>query len=106
MIDIQRLNLNEKIWGSDAAIFRPERFVGLDPAQYRFWFVRWGIGRDKCMGKNMADVILKLTILSMLDKYVLQEASPREAGDKHTISRDGFTVGQDGEVELRRIPRT
>ncbi|RAQ53733.1 cytochrome P450 monooxygenase [Aspergillus flavus] len=99
IVDVNRLNKNESIWGTEADAFRPERFFGLDPARYRFGFVRWGIGRDKCLGKNMAEVILKLAILAVTDKYTLH-VSPALPGQGEK-SEAGFTINRDVEVEFR-----
>ncbi|GAB1194986.1 hypothetical protein APSETT444_004238 [Aspergillus pseudonomiae] len=99
IVDVNRLNKNKSIWGADADAFRPERLFGLDPARYRFGFVRWGIERDKCLGKNMAEVILKLAILAVTDKYTLHVPSAlRDQGEK---SEAGFTINRDVEVEFR-----
>lgn len=98
-MDVNRLNKNESIWGTEADAFRPERFFGLDPARYRFGFVRWGIGRDKCLGKNMAEVILKLAILAVTDKYTLHV--PPALPDQGEKSEAGFTINRDVEVEFR-----
>ncbi|KAB8262721.1 hypothetical protein BDV32DRAFT_147269 [Aspergillus pseudonomiae] len=85
--------------GADADAFRPERLFSLDPARYRFGFVRWGIGRDKCLGKNMAEVILKLAILAVTDKYTLHV--PSALPDQGEKSEAGFTINRDVEVEFR-----
>ncbi|KNG87010.1 cytochrome P450 monooxygenase [Aspergillus nomiae NRRL 13137] len=74
-------------------------FFCLDPARYRFGFVRWGIGRDKCLGKNMAEVILKLAILAVTDKYTLHV--PSALPDQGEKSEAGFTINRDVEVEFR-----
>ncbi|KAL2045406.1 hypothetical protein ABVK25_012118 [Lepraria finkii] len=69
VIDVRRLNSNPITWGSDGDVFRPERFAGLSSAQYRYGFMRFGVGSGKCMGKHMADVLLKMTAVAVLERY-------------------------------------
>lgn len=71
VIDIRRLNTHPSTWGSDAEVFRPERFLNMPPAQYRYAMLRFGIGPGKCMGKNVADVLLKMTAIAVVERYIL-----------------------------------
>ncbi|KAL9045363.1 MAG: hypothetical protein Q9214_001576 [Letrouitia sp. 1 TL-2023] len=71
VIDIRRLNTHPSVWGSDAEVFRPERFLNMTPAQYRYAMLRFGIGPGKCMGKNMADVLLKMTVIAVVERYII-----------------------------------
>ena len=71
VIDMRRLNTNMGVWGSDGEVFRPERFLDMSPPQYRYAMLRFGIGPGKCMGKHMADVLLKMTTIAVLEKYSL-----------------------------------
>ena len=41
MIDMGRLNTNIGVWGSDGEVFRPERFLDLPTAQYRYAMLRF-----------------------------------------------------------------
>ena len=82
VIDMRRLNTNIGVWGSDAEVFRPERFLDMPPAQYRYAMLRFGIGPGKCMGKNMADVLLKMTTIAVLEKYSLMPYEDPDAQKK------------------------
>lgn len=73
VIDVRRLNSNPITWGSDGEVFRPERFADVSSAQYRYGFMRFGVGSGKCMGKHMADPMLKMTAVAVLELY---EISP------------------------------
>ena len=79
VIDIRRLNTNIGVWGPDGEVFRPERFVNMSPAQYRYAMLRFGIGPGKCMGKNMADVLLKMATIAVLEKYSLVSCPDKDA---------------------------
>ena len=66
---------NKKIWGEDADVFRPERWLGgenikdLDLA----WDVIFNAGRYQCLGKNVALMELNKVFvevsLSVIDSY-------------------------------------
>jgi cytochrome P450 monooxygenase len=74
IVDVWRINTNEEAWGPDAELFRPERFAGLPASSYRFSMIRWGVGTSKCMGKNMADLLLKMTVVEVLERFELRPA--------------------------------
>lgn len=78
VIDVRRLNTNPDVWGPDREAFRPERFLDLSPARYRYALLRFGIGPGKCMGKNMADVLLKMTTIAVVERYVLSPCEDKE----------------------------
>lgn len=88
VIDVRRINTNAQTWGADAEEFKPERFIGRSPASYRFGLVRWGIASGKCMGKNMADALLKLITMAVVERYVLSPADGRlwGRGGSHTVA--------------------
>ncbi|KAI9723332.1 MAG: hypothetical protein M1812_001215 [Candelaria pacifica] len=71
VIDWRRLNSESEVWGSDGHQFRPERYAEISSSQYRYSLLRFGIGPRKCLGKNMADLITKLTIVTVLEGYRL-----------------------------------
>ncbi len=71
IIDWKRLNTQSDVWGTDGQTFRPERFKELSQNQYRYSLLRFGLGPRKCLGKNMADVIIKLAMITVLDSYHL-----------------------------------
>ena len=68
---MRRLNTNMGVWGPDGEVFRSERFLEMSPPQYRYAMLRFGIRPGKCMGKHMADVLLKMTTIAVLERYSL-----------------------------------
>jgi cytochrome P450 len=60
-------------WGPDGTTFRPERFTDIPQSSCRYGFMRFGVGAasGKCLGKNVADIIFKLTSLAVLDRYLI-----------------------------------
>ncbi|KKY25509.1 putative cytochrome p450 monooxygenase [Phaeomoniella chlamydospora] len=86
VIDVRRLNTYPELWAPDPDEFRPERFENLAPSRYRYGLLRWGIGPGKCMGKNMADLLLKMTVSAVLERYSL---SPAKAVDEKSGIKPG-----------------
>lgn len=73
IIDVRRLNTNALTWGPDGGEFRPERFAKLSPNEYRYGFMRFGVVSSKCLGKHMADVLMKVAIITVLEQYKIEE---------------------------------
>ncbi|KAK3298366.1 putative cytochrome P450 [Chaetomium fimeti] len=96
--DVWRINTDRGAWGADAETFRPERFAGVNPSSYRYSFIKWGVGSSKCMGKNMADLLLKMTVVAVLERFELRPAETEVESDRDTITnklRSG--------IEFRRV---
>ncbi|KAJ4159562.1 uncharacterized protein LMH87_008460 [Akanthomyces muscarius] len=97
VIDWKRLNTAPSVWGDDSEVFRPERFVGMSPTSYRHAFLRFGFSRERCLGKNISEIILKTILIATLEGYSLRPS-------KHNAVReDRFTVTLDDEVEFTPI---
>ncbi|KAK3693045.1 cytochrome P450 CYP5293A1 [Podospora appendiculata] len=98
--DCWRINTHRGSWGADAETFRPERFANLPPASYRFSFIRWGVGSNRCMGKNMAELLLKMTAMEVLERYELRvPAAKMEAVE----DQDTITNKLQGGIEFVRL---
>ncbi|KAM0666013.1 hypothetical protein ACQRIU_005357 [Beauveria bassiana] len=97
VIDWKRLNTAPVVWGDDSETFRPERFAGMSPLSYRHAFLRFGFSRERCLGKNISDIILKTILMATLESYTLKPS-------KHSaVRKDRFTVTLDDEVEFTPI---
>ncbi|RYP81234.1 hypothetical protein DL769_002064 [Monosporascus sp. CRB-8-3] len=73
VIDVRRLNTNALTWGPDATEFRPERFASLSPNEYRYGYMRFGVVSGKCLGKHMADILMKVALITILEQYRIEE---------------------------------
>ncbi|OGM48068.1 hypothetical protein ABOM_002902 [Aspergillus bombycis] len=73
VIDVRRLNTNALTWGPDGGQFRPERFASLSPNDYRYGFMRFGVVSGKCLGKHMADTLMKVAMVTILEQYRIEE---------------------------------
>ncbi|KAJ5710642.1 hypothetical protein N7488_004798 [Penicillium malachiteum] len=71
VVDSYSLNIRNGFWGSDATEYRPNRFqtVNSTDARYNFW--RFGFGPRQCMGRYVADIIIRALILELIDKWEL-----------------------------------
>lgn len=66
------MHLNPKIFGEDARIFRPERWLEADAEQLRVMemaHLGFGRGRRVCIGQNIATMELKKVVASMVMSY-------------------------------------
>ncbi|PLB38073.1 cytochrome P450 [Aspergillus candidus] len=99
VIDWKRLNTTPAIWGSDGECFRPERFADISPMAYRYGLLRFGIGRGRCLGKNIADMMLKMVTVAIVQRYLMNPA-----GKEKSTRQDRFTVTSEEEIEFTPIP--
>ncbi|CAG8655185.1 15461_t:CDS:2 [Funneliformis mosseae] len=82
---------DERIWGADAKIFDPERFIkdknGLKPSQYKF--VSFNCGPRLCLGQNFATIEFMTLTTSLLRKYQFEimpgQKSPPDFGNSVTL---------------------
>ncbi|GIJ91177.1 hypothetical protein Asppvi_010142 [Aspergillus pseudoviridinutans] len=73
VIDAKRLNADPATWGKDGDTYRPERFRDIPPSKPRYGFMRFGVGAasGRCLGKHLADVLFKLTLMAVFVRYSL-----------------------------------
>ncbi|KAI9849203.1 MAG: hypothetical protein M1838_000223 [Thelocarpon superellum] len=98
IIDWKRLNTQSEVWGSDGETFRPERFLEISQKQYRYSLLRFGVGPRKCLGKNMADVMIKLAMIIVLEKYHLSGVDGQVA-----LRKDRFTCTPQQLVKFSKV---
>ncbi|OJI99540.1 hypothetical protein ASPVEDRAFT_81154 [Aspergillus versicolor CBS 583.65] len=86
VIDTLRLNKSSPIWGNTGHEFHPERWDHITTGQARYSWLGYGMGPRKCLGKNFANIILKLFLISVSRHFTL------DAGEGAVqIKRDRFT---------------
>lgn len=97
IIDTQRLNKTSPIWGEDGYSFRPERWDKITSREARYSMLGYGMGPRKCLGKNVANVIIKQFLVAVMQHFELN------TGDGAThIKRDRFTCMPEQVVEFRQ----
>lgn len=73
IVDSAALNVRSEFWGQDAAVYRPERFLEEESrnrgtlTRYRLW--RFGFGPRQCMGKYVADFIIRALLVHLVEGY-------------------------------------
>ena len=71
IVDSHALNIRDPFWGPDREKFRPERW--LEPQRrasdlrYRFW--RFGFGPRTCLGKHLAELVLRSVVVEILENW-------------------------------------
>lgn len=83
VIDAGHLNSDPDTWGTDANVFNPDRFATMSQSKCRYSYMRFGVGgaSGRCLGKNFADAIFKLTAVAVLEKYELSIPEDEGKGD-------------------------
>jgi cytochrome P450 len=71
VIDSYALNIRDPFWGEDRDKFRPERWLERHKSghdlRYRYW--RFGFGPRTCLGKYLAELILRSVIVQILENW-------------------------------------
>ncbi|KAK6600097.1 cytochrome p450 oxidoreductase [Botrytis cinerea] len=71
VIDSYALNIRNSFWGEDKAIYRPSRFMERTATQARYNFWRFGFGPRQCMGKFVADTLIRNILVHLVREYDL-----------------------------------
>ncbi|XP_063360903.1 cytochrome P450 4C1-like isoform X2 [Cydia amplana] len=80
VINIWATHRNPRYWGSDADLFRPERF--LEPLKHPAQFMPFSYGLRNCLGYQYAMMSIKTVLASLCRKY---RALPPEGADQTTL---------------------
>ncbi|KAI0114676.1 putative cytochrome P450 monooxygenase [Hypoxylon sp. NC0597] len=78
IVDSYGLNIRNDFWGSDTAAYRPERFLEKGALELRYHFWRFGFGPRQCMGRYVADIIIRTLIIHLVENYELSIIDPSE----------------------------
>ncbi|KAM0545776.1 hypothetical protein ACHAPJ_011200 [Fusarium lateritium] len=71
IVDAYALNQRNPFWGKDSLHYRPDRHLSLSPTKCRYHFWRFGFGPRQCMGKYVADMLLRVMLVHLLLEYEL-----------------------------------
>ncbi|KAI0418127.1 cytochrome P450 [Xylaria grammica] len=74
IIDSYALNVRNPYWGKDGDCYRPDRFLerqkgGSTESRYNYW--RFGFGPRQCMGKYVADLVVRELLVQLVKGYEL-----------------------------------
>ncbi|CAD6584966.1 MAG: hypothetical protein ASARMPREDX12_001803 [Alectoria sarmentosa] len=71
VVDAYALNVRNPYWGDNSTEYRPKRFLERGPTETRYHYWRFGFGPRTCMGKYVADLILKIILAHLIENYRL-----------------------------------
>jgi cytochrome P450 len=72
IVDAYALNIRNEYWGPDRAAYRPERFLDRSGSESRYNFWRFGFGPRQCLGKYVADLIIRSILIHLMLNYRLE----------------------------------
>ena len=78
MVDSYALNQRNAFWGSDATVYRPTRFQQVKDTEARYNLWRFGFGPRQCLGRYVADLIMKELLTQLLSVYELSMPEKEE----------------------------
>lgn len=83
IIDNRRLNNEAVTWGSNGHEFDPDRFLRIPQQNLRCGFMRYGTGANqgRCLGRNVANLVFKLTTIAVIEKFKLDSVGSGEKKD-------------------------
>ncbi|XP_015185916.1 PREDICTED: cytochrome P450 4c3-like [Polistes dominula] len=82
-------------------VYRPERFLSDNPPNSPYAFIPFSAGNRNCIGKNLAPIVVKVFIISILKAYHIESLIPE---DKLRLKAELVLVNNDG-VPLKITPR-
>ncbi|KAJ4859935.1 cytochrome p450 domain-containing protein [Trichoderma breve] len=68
IVDSYAINVDNAYW-EDSTIFNPRRHLGQRDQSRRYNMWRFGFGPRQCLGKNVADIILRVIVAEMVRCY-------------------------------------
>ena len=72
VVDTNAVNVLDPFWGEDSYVYRPQRFLeALRTASLRYRFWRFGFGPRQCLGRNVADLLLKIMLVRLVEHFQL-----------------------------------
>lgn len=71
VVDAYALNIRNPYWGSDSTEYRPKRFLQRSPIETRYHYWRYGFGPRTCMGRYVADLIIRIILAHLVENYRL-----------------------------------
>jgi len=76
--NIYSMGRDKSIWGDDAAVFRPERWLEMDTAPDNYHYPVFNGGPRECLGRRLAMVEMKTCLAMLLSNVYLKLAVPAD----------------------------
>jgi cytochrome P450 len=71
VVDAYALNIRNARWAPDNTTYRPDRFLDQREGDRRYSFWRFGFGPRQCMGKYVADLVIRQALVHLVLHYDL-----------------------------------
>ncbi|KAJ0418009.1 cytochrome P450 [Aspergillus carlsbadensis] len=104
IVDAYALNVEHPFWGADRRDYRPSRFLQLNASETRYHLWRFGFGPRQCLGKYVADLIVRVFLAHLVQNWKL-EFEKGEGTDSRDWQRDVQTWITHPKVKLIVKPR-
>ena len=79
IVDTHALNIANPFWQPDPLMYRPERFLEQESPWLRYNYWRFGFGPRQCLGKYVADLIIRVLLVQIIEEFEL--SLPMSAGE-------------------------
>ncbi|KAI1468200.1 putative cytochrome P450 oxidoreductase GliC-like protein [Daldinia caldariorum] len=89
VVDSYALNIRDPFWGEDRERFRPERWLERQKSgrdlRYRYW--RFGFGPRTCLGKNVAELVLRSVVVEILENWSISlDGKTKQQGEEKKVA--------------------
>lgn len=74
--DIYRMGRNQQIWGCDAEMFRPERWLDMQRFPDNYEYPVFNAGPRECLGRRMAQMEMKICLATLIPRISFSLAIP------------------------------
>jgi cytochrome P450 len=105
IVDAYALNVENDFWGMDRYDYRPDRFLELKGSDLRYHMWRFGFGPRQCLGKYVADLILRIFLVHLVREFKLG-FEDSQGRDSKEWKRDLDNWITHPKIKLTCTPRT
>ncbi|KAL2759316.1 hypothetical protein ACRALDRAFT_2095118 [Sodiomyces alcalophilus JCM 7366] len=98
IVDAYAINVDNPYW-ENASTFDPYRHLGKKDQSRRYNMWRFGFGPRQCLGKNVADIILRVIVAELLKRYQLSVVE-EEGINGVELQADSWIGLPDGRVRM------
>lgn len=86
IVDSYALNTHNSYWGNDSTSYRPARFLERSVSRSRYNFWRFGFGPRVCMGKYVADLMMRVLLAHVVQNYELSLINGETKWDRNEVT--------------------
>ncbi|KAF7621835.1 cytochrome P450 oxidoreductase GliC [Aspergillus flavus] len=104
VVDTYALNIRNGFWDADSQCYRPDRFLEHRATELRYQYWRFGFGPRQCMGRYVADLVIRTLLAHLVAHYELGWVEP-DPGKNSTWQRDLESWITIPDLQLRCVQR-